>query len=74
MATSLIVKLALLNIRSLIKKYFLINDLISTYKLDFLLLTETWLDSIHFNTTLIESSPPTTSLLVSTVKIDEGEE
>ena len=39
--TPLIVKLALLNIRSLIKKYFLINDLISTYNLDFLLLTET---------------------------------
>ena len=38
------VKLALLNVRSLANKSFLINDFISTHDLDFLLLTETWLN------------------------------
>lgn len=53
-----ITKMALLNVRSLSNKYFLINDLISTHKLDFLLLTETWLDHNSAETTLIETSPP----------------
>ena len=52
------VKFALWNVRSLTKKSFLINDLISTNNLDFLFLTETWLDSVNHNITLIESAPP----------------
>ncbi len=36
-------KLAFLNIRSLKNKSFLINDLITTNNLDFMLLNETWL-------------------------------
>ena len=33
---------ALLNVRSLKNKTFIVNDLISTHDLDFFLLTETW--------------------------------
>ena len=58
MAPTLNVKLALLNIRSLSNKSFLINDLIYTHKLDFMLLTETWLEQANSFTTLIESAPP----------------
>ena len=39
-----VVKLALLNVRSLLKKSFLIDNLICSNNLDILLLTETWLD------------------------------
>ena len=52
------VKLALLSVRSLANKSFLINDLISTHDLDFLLLTETWLNEANSAVTLIESAPP----------------
>ena len=51
-------KLALLNVRSLLNKSFLINDLICSYNLDFLLLTDTWLDLANNVSTLIESAPP----------------
>ena len=48
--------LALLNIRSLAGKTFLINDFITKHNLDFMFLTETWLD--QSNVALIESAPP----------------
>ena len=51
-------KLALFNARSLANKSFLINNLISSYKLDFLFVTETWLDKESKAPILIESTPP----------------
>ena len=54
----LCVKQAVLNVRSLSNKSFLINSLISSYNLDFMFLTETWLDKNTGNAVLIESSPP----------------
>ena len=55
---TLTVKLALQNVRSLTNKPFLINDFICTHKLDFMLLTETWLEQSHSSITLIEAAPP----------------
>ncbi|KAL6461735.1 hypothetical protein MHYP_G00298800 [Metynnis hypsauchen] len=49
-------KLALLNIRSLSNKTFLINDFISSQELDFLFLTETWLKAGE-NHQLVELCP-----------------
>ena len=49
--------MALLNIRSLTGKTFLINELIRDYKLDCMFLTETWLDA-NGSPALIEASPP----------------
>ena len=66
MAPTLNVKLALLNIRSLSNKSFLINDLIYTHKLDFMLLTETWLEQANSFTTLIESAPPNFDFMSAT--------
>ncbi|XP_055014389.1 uncharacterized protein LOC129410370 [Boleophthalmus pectinirostris] len=40
-------KLAVLNVRSLCNKSFLIHDFISSFNLDFMFLTETWLDKKH---------------------------
>lgn len=50
------VKMALLNIRSITNKTFLINDLISLQGLDFLFMTETWLKEGDRDF-LIEASP-----------------
>ncbi|KAL0151420.1 hypothetical protein M9458_053206, partial [Cirrhinus mrigala] len=47
-----------LNIRSLKNKCFLINDLITTYNLDFMFLTETWLEDNCSATVLNETAPP----------------
>ena len=52
------VKLALLNIRSLKNKSLLVNDLITTYNLDFMFLNETWLEDSCSATILNETSPP----------------
>ena len=51
-------KLALLNVRSLAGKTFLINDFIIKHKLNFLFLTETWLDRENDSVVLIEATPP----------------
>ena len=50
-------KLALLNVRSLAGKSFLINDFITEHNLDFMFLTETWLDQNNSTAVLIESTP-----------------
>lgn len=52
-----VLKLALLSVRSLADKSFLINNLITSHNLDFMLLTETWLDSITGAAALSESVP-----------------
>ena len=56
-------RLALLNIRSLSGKTFLINDFITEHNLDFMFLTETWLDQNNSTAALIESTPPNYSFL-----------
>lgn len=56
-------KLALLNVRSLAGKRFLINDFIIEHKLDFMFLTETWLDQNNSAAVLIESTPPNFSFM-----------
>ena len=49
--------MALWNVRSLTKKSFIVNDLISEYSLGCLFLTETWLNE-NGASVLIEASPP----------------
>ena len=51
-------KLALLNIRSLSGKTFLINEFIIRHNLDLMFLTETWLNEENSAVILIESTPP----------------
>ena len=48
----------LLNVRSSAGKTFLINDFITEHTLDFMFLTETWLDQTNSAAVLIESTPP----------------
>lgn len=50
-------KMALLNVRSLINKTFIVSDIISSHRLDCILLTETWLDETG-KKELLETSPP----------------
>ncbi len=52
------IKLAFLNIRSLINTLFSINDLITTNNLDFMFLNETWLEDTCSATVLNEAAPP----------------
>ena len=52
------IRMALLNVRSLNNKSFLVNDFITTSKLDFMFLTETWLEQNNSATVLIETAPP----------------
>ena len=63
---TLIVKLALQNIRSLLNKSFSINYLIATYNILFLFLTEPWLDQATSVMTLIESAPPNFTFMIAT--------
>ena len=51
-------KLALLNVRSLNNKTFLVNELIKENNLDCICLTETWLNDDTAKATLIEACPP----------------
>ena len=55
--------LALLNVRSLSGKTFLINDFIIEHNLDFMFLTETWLDQDNSAAVLIKSTPPNFSFM-----------
>ncbi len=55
-------KFALLNVRSLINKTFIINDFITSHRLNCILLTETWLDATG-SKELTEASPPNFSFL-----------
>ena len=51
-------KLASLNVRSVAGKTFLINGFITEHTLDFMFLTETWLEQNNSAAVLIESTPP----------------
>ena len=48
--------MALLNVRSLSNKTFIVNDIIRSYGLDCIILTETWVDETGTKE-LIEASP-----------------
>lgn len=48
--------MALLNVRSLTNKTFIVNDIITSHRLDCILLIETWLDETG-SKELIEASP-----------------
>ena len=50
-------RLALFNIRSLVNKSLLVNDIIMSHDLDFLLLSETWLTEGSCGTILNEATP-----------------
>jgi len=43
------IKLRLLNIRSLTLKALIVNDMITEYNLDMLRMTETWLKTVFFS-------------------------
>ena len=60
------VTVALLNIRSLAGKSFLIHDFIIKHNLTFMFLTETWLDQDNSAAVHIESSPPNFSFISET--------
>ncbi len=59
------INLAVLNMRSLLNKTFIMNDLILDNKLDILLLTETWLGP-EAGVSLTEACPPDFNFLFST--------
>ncbi|CAJ1082756.1 hypothetical protein KUCAC02_009465 [Xyrichtys novacula] len=63
---------ALLNVRSLAGKSFLINDLIIKHNLNLMFLTETWLEQDNSATVLIESAPPNFSFMSETRKHRKG--
>ena len=63
--------MALLNVRSLLNKTFLINDLILENSIDCMFLTETWL-STDGPVALLEASPPNYSFVNSFRKDRRG--
>ena len=60
------IRMALLNVRSLANKTFLLNDLFTSRELDFMLLTETWL-RIGDSTPFSELLPPNCSFFICVV-------
>lgn len=59
------INVALFNVRSLLNRTFLMNDVILDHKLDGLLLTETWLGT-DTSVVLTEACPPNFNFLFST--------
>ncbi len=66
------IKLGLLNIRTLSTKVFFVNDMITDHKLDVLSLTETWLKPDEY-IILNESTPKITVIKKSRVQKAKGE-
>ena len=64
--------LALLNTRSLAGKSLLINDFIIEKKLDFMFLTETWLNENNSAAVLTESAPPDFHFISSVRELRKG--
>lgn len=69
-----VIRLGLLNVRSLGNKSFLVNDIISSNNLNFFLLTETWMDTSNNTAILNETSPPNYSFLSSLRECRKGGE
>lgn len=63
--------MALLNVRSLSSKTFILNEFISSTLLDSLLLTETWLESGEYSQ-LLELCPPSYDFLSSPMRSGRG--
>ncbi len=68
----LMIKLSLLNIRSLSTKVLFVNNIITDHKLDVLCLTETWLKPDEY-IILNESAPKITVSKMSRVQKAKGE-
>ncbi|MDG2555400.1 hypothetical protein P7M41_25725, partial [Vibrio parahaemolyticus] len=62
----------LANVRSLLNKTFIINDLILDNSIDFMFLTETWLNENNSAAVLIESAPPNFHFISSVRELRKG--
>lgn len=63
--------MALINARSLAKKTFILNDLFLSHEIDFLFVTETWLNAGEM-TSLSELSPPGCSFFSTPRSVGRG--